>query len=149
MIESHVEANPVPTPDRESSAERAGDDRVRALFAIIWAIALFPAFRALTEPGTSPIEAAVTTINPNEAPWWELTALPRIGETLARELASRGRQAEIQDGSRALFTSPRDLMRVRGIGPKTAQRLTPFLHFATSDVEKPARLSRGVGPPED
>jgi competence protein ComEA len=56
----------------------------------------------------------------NRAEWPELTLLPGISETLARRIvASRNEQG--------LFREPAELMRVAGIGPKSLQRIAPYL----------------------
>ena len=82
-------------------------------------------------PGAMP-PASVRSIDPNLAPWWELTVLPRIGETSARRIV-RFRQAAAQadpDGlSLPVFRGAADLTQVRGIGPKTVARVAPYLHF--------------------
>lgn len=56
----------------------------------------------------------------NEADWPELTLLPGIGETLARRIVDSRRQ----EGP---FLDHEDLQRVRGIGPKTLDRVRPYL----------------------
>lgn len=56
----------------------------------------------------------------NAAPWAELTALPGIGETLARRIVE-SREAE------GPFVDHNDLLRVRGIGPKTLNDMKPYL----------------------
>ena len=59
-------------------------------------------------------------LDPNTADWLELALLPGIGETLARRI--------VEDReSRGPFVDHEDLMRVRGIGPKTLDRARPFL----------------------
>jgi len=61
-----------------------------------------------------------TRINVNDASWPELALLPNIGEQLAKRI--------IDDRSQnGLFRSLDDLIRVRGIGPKTLETLRPFL----------------------
>jgi competence protein ComEA len=56
----------------------------------------------------------------NSADWTELMQLPDIGESLAKRIVeSRERQGR--------FTSHDDLDRVRGIGPKTLDRIRPYL----------------------
>lgn len=56
----------------------------------------------------------------NEAGWPELSVLPGVGETLARRIvesrAETGRFADVED-----------LRRVRGIGPRTLERIRPYL----------------------
>ena len=67
-------------------------------------------------------EMPVGRIDPNRASAPELTRLPGIGPALAaRIVADRG-----QNG---LFRSPEALLRVRGIGPKTLERIRAFLSF--------------------
>ena len=56
----------------------------------------------------------------NAADWPELAQLPGIGETLARRIVeSRDREGR--------FLDHEDLERVRGIGPKTLDRVRPYL----------------------
>jgi competence protein ComEA len=56
----------------------------------------------------------------NQADWPELCELPGIGATLARRIVEH-RQ------SHGPFRSLDDLRRVRGIGPKTLERIRPYL----------------------
>ncbi len=56
----------------------------------------------------------------NEADWPELVQLPGIGETLARRIVD----CRTRDGP---FLDHEDLMRVRGIGPKTLEEVRPYL----------------------
>jgi len=56
----------------------------------------------------------------NEADWPELVQLPGIGEVLARRIVESRRR----DGR---FLDHDDLQRVRGIGPRTLDRVRPFL----------------------
>ncbi|MEX1041544.1 MAG: helix-hairpin-helix domain-containing protein [Pirellulaceae bacterium] len=56
----------------------------------------------------------------NVASWDELAQLPGIGEVLAGRIV----ESRQQDGP---FRDNTDLERVRGIGPRTMQRLQPFL----------------------
>ena len=56
----------------------------------------------------------------NAASWPELSQVPSIGETLARRIVE-SRAA----GGR--FVDHEDLLRVNGIGPRTLERMQPFL----------------------
>lgn len=56
----------------------------------------------------------------NSADWPELAQLPGIGETLARRIVETRRK-------HGPYLSHNDLRRVRGIGPATLERLTPYL----------------------
>jgi len=65
-------------------------------------------------------QTAQFKVDLNSADWPELSQLPGIGETLARRIVE-SRRAE------GPFVEHDDLQRVRGIGPKTLQRVRPYL----------------------
>jgi len=68
-------------------------------------------------------------IDVNQAPWIEWTLLEGIGETLAHRIADdRDRNGP--------FPSIDDLRRVKGIGPKTLEKIRPQL---TITFDEPAR----------
>jgi len=103
---------------------------VAVLLLIIIAIAAwrhFDATFAIRGAGTP-----LTTVEPNLVPWWELTVLPRIGETKARQIVTY-RETPVSGGVKGrtppAFRTPGDLARVRGIGPKTVTRIAPYLRF--------------------
>jgi len=56
----------------------------------------------------------------NHADWPELSQLPGLGESLARRIVE-SRQLE------GPFVDHEELRRVRGIGPRTLERIKPFL----------------------
>ncbi|MGY8768719.1 MAG: helix-hairpin-helix domain-containing protein [Pirellulales bacterium] len=56
----------------------------------------------------------------NSAEWPELAQLPGIGETLAKRIID----SRTQDGP---FLDRTDIQRVRGIGPRTTEKLLPFM----------------------
>ena len=56
----------------------------------------------------------------NAAQWPELAELPEIGEVLARRIV----ESRAEEGA---FLDHDDLQRVRGIGPRTLERLRPYL----------------------
>lgn len=70
----------------------------------------------------------IAAINPNTARWWELAVLPRIGETMAKRIVEF-RSESIKQGQTQPFQTSDDLTGVRGIGPKTVQRIAPYLQF--------------------
>ena len=82
---------------------------------------------ALAAKPSEPLPPAVNAINPNTAPWWELTALPDIGEGTARKIVE---YREAHADRSPVFRRPDDLEPVPGIGPKTIRRISPYLHFA-------------------
>jgi competence protein ComEA len=56
----------------------------------------------------------------NSAGWPELAQLPTVGEVLARRIV----ESRQDDGA---FVDHEDLLRVNGIGPRTLQRMKPYL----------------------
>jgi competence protein ComEA len=59
-------------------------------------------------------------VNINTAEWFELTELPDVGEALARRIVeSRTTAGPFKDNNQ--------LRRVRGIGPRTLEKMMPFL----------------------
>ncbi len=67
----------------------------------------------------------------NSAPWPEWTLLPGIGETTAKRIVEHRDRA-------GGFARLDDLRQVRGIGPKTLERLRPYLL-----LEPPSRATTG------
>ena len=70
-------------------------------------------------------------LDPNTAPWWELTQLSGIGETRARAIVEYRGQTRAQNGDAdaVVFRYADDLRAVKGIGPKTVARIAPHLVF--------------------
>jgi len=64
--------------------------------------------------------AARFEVDINLADWPELMQLPEIGETLAKRIVASRNEA-------GPFRNHEDLRRVNGIGPKTLERIRPFL----------------------
>ncbi len=92
-------------------------------------------------PGAAPdLPPVQTRIDPNVAPWWELSTLPRIGRATAEAIIAHRRQAEGSfAGTNRVFVSPVDLSLVRGIGPVTVQRLAPHMRFDAPVPPSPQR----------
>jgi competence protein ComEA len=63
----------------------------------------------------------------NKADWPELVALPEVGPTLAKRIVQHRQQY-------GPFQSIDDLHRVRGIGPKTFERLKPYVRTITPET---------------
>ncbi len=118
-----------PPPDQGPSGTPHRTDRAIVLIIVVWTIAITPIVSILTTPVQVTTQTAAITIDPNLAPWWELTALPRIGEKIAREVTAQRQKDKDQSNQRPAFNTPTDLQRVRGIGQKTIRRIAPFLHF--------------------
>ena len=69
---------------------------------------------------TAPRRRATYLVDINRASWPELAQLPRIGETIARRIV----ETREMEGP---FLDHNDLQRVRGIGPRTVERIRPYL----------------------
>jgi len=82
---------------------------------------------ALAAKPSEPLQPTVNAIDPNTAPWWELTALPDIGEGTARKIVE---YREAHADRPPVFRGPDDLEPVPGIGPKTIRRISPYLRFS-------------------
>jgi len=85
-----------------------------ARWSYLWAIG---PERVLWEP-SEPTE--LMQIDINSADWPELALLPDIGETMAKRIAEDRKE-------KGKFSSPQDLARVKGIGPKTVENLAPYV----------------------
>ena len=104
---------------------------------------------AASSPPASPLDQR---IDPNTASWSELTRLPRIGEQIAKRIVEYRESHRPATGSGSgttishraatvpatgsdiatsppVFTCPQDLAKVRGIGPKTVELISPHLKF--------------------
>jgi predicted flap endonuclease-1-like 5' DNA nuclease len=79
-------------------------------------------------------QALPSTVDPNTAPWWELTVLPRIGEVTAKKIvAYRVAAASSRSEVSPVFRRAADLEQVSGIGPKTVRRIEPYLRFPSAE----------------
>lgn len=74
----------------------------------------------LIEIDRSPPRTARFLVDVNKADWPELAQLPGIGETLAQRIVAARDE-------RGPFLDHAELRRVRGIGPKTLEKIRPFL----------------------
>ena len=66
-------------------------------------------------------------INPNTAPVASLVRLPGIGKARALDMV-HFRQSN-GNGEESVFKTAQDLEAIKGIGPKTAEKLAPWLAF--------------------
>ena len=66
-----------------------------------------------------PLEAQYQ-VDVNSADWPELAQAPGLGETLARRIVAERR-------AHGPYRDHQDLLRVKGIGPKTLDRMRPYL----------------------
>ena len=86
------------------------------------AIETFRELADLTEAPSAAEDAAVERININTADAYALTRLPGIGERKAAAIVADREEY-------GMFTEPADLYRVRGIGEKLVEAITPYICF--------------------
>lgn len=79
------------------------------------------------QPGTIPY-----VVDLNQADWPEFIVLPGMGETLAKRIV----ESRDKEGP---YRSIRDLERIDGIGPRTLERLRPYLK-PIADIEATADM---------
>jgi DNA uptake protein ComE-like DNA-binding protein len=68
-------------------------------------------------------------IDPNIADAAALSAIPNLGEVKASEIIEYRETFAKHHRGVAAFTSPQDLMAIKGIGPGTVSNIEPFLIF--------------------
>ena len=78
----------------------------------------------ITQPGHNAFNLE-SEIDPNTAPWWELSTLPRIGVQSALSITTWR-----QDANRPAFITLQDLDLIHGIGPVTLRRISSHLRFS-------------------
>jgi len=106
-------------------------DICRTLVILLCPVMVVGLWRAWPTSGHPPLPPARASINPNTAPWYELTTLPGIGPEGARAVvAYREGVAPTPGGpAKPVFLRPADLDAVPGIGPKTLADLAGEVHF--------------------
>lgn len=119
----------------------SGDATIVTLIALVLLLTGGYAGRGFFRNNDDSVEAQVRRgVNPNTAPWWELTALPGVGESSARRIVAHRESGacrkvagrESFDDS-PCFQIPADLEPVHDIGPRTIQRIAPHLRFDTDE----------------
>jgi competence protein ComEA len=118
------------------------DQFVLALLLTILSILSIVYWIRLTNWGTAPIEIDRLEarkyefrFDVNSATWVEFGQLEGIGDSLAHRI--------VEDRERnGPFSSVDDLQRVKGIGPKTIERIRPFLTIGDQSLAPPARRAK-------
>lgn len=112
---------------REFWLLRRGDQAAVAAVLIVGLIAALACWTvqggwhgAFVEVDRAQPRAYSFKVDVNRAVWPELAQLPDVGEVTARKIVA-SRQSE------GPFDGIDDLQRVRGIGPKTVERIRPYL----------------------
>ena len=124
-----------PTATVPGHTQADADRMVLVVLILSMAMIVLVAPRLRRHPSSHIRQDVRAAIDPNVAPWWELTVLRDIGPALASEIVRyRTSHADLgRDGAR-WFTRPDDLTLVHGIGPKTVDGIKDDLIF---DPKKP------------
>ena len=99
--------------------------KIVAAFFVGWVAAVCSGFVSMRAAYCVAEPAPVERINPNTAPPASLMRLPGIGRVRAMDILAGRKELP--------FDSAADLERVRGIGPKTVEKMAPYLTFETHD----------------
>lgn len=111
-----------------------------ALFAglILFAV---PALALLQKADSATHSAQYLTemqfkINPNSANAPSLERLAGIGPARAKAIIDYRQKYTNKTGQNRVYKKPSDLMKVHGIGPKTVEKIKPFLVFDNCEIER-------------
>ncbi len=96
---------------------------VCVLFSVCF---LVPGFAGLRQPYEIRLESR---INPNDAPLASLVRLPGIGIGRAGAIVAYRENFSEKNGNCSAFRNCEDLQKVKGIGPKTAEKICEWLKF--------------------
>jgi DNA uptake protein ComE-like DNA-binding protein len=96
-----------------------------AILCFLWIIAAVCAGRVVLVSVLRAAPAPVREgVDPNVAPWWDLTLLPDVGPTTAKAIVDLRNKT-----TPPAYHAAIDLTRVKGIGPRTIQHFGPYLRF--------------------
>lgn len=111
---------------------------VVACIVLSWMIMAMAALQISVKRSGETRGDIVDTIDPNTAPWTEMTALPGIGPGKARAIVAY-RQVRLAEhgrvSNRPAFARRADLQLVTGIGPKTIRRIAPYVRVGITRSE--------------
>ena len=110
----------------------------RVVLAILVCLLALLSYRYLTRPTylPTPLPAEgpraaelVSTVDPNEATWEQLSLLPGMGEKKAKSIVEYREQYRSDHPGDLAFRKPEDLTNIKGIGDATVANLSSFLTF--------------------
>jgi hypothetical protein len=70
--------------------------------------------------------AVYDSVNPNSAPLESMVRLPGVGPATASSIIEYRKDTPVD---KEAFTRPADLQGIKGIGPKTVEKIEPWLSF--------------------
>lgn len=146
------ESQPTASPTQKGSSPPAAvkshfwlthlDQMVLALLLTILSVLAIIYWIRLTNWGTAPIEIDRLEarkydfrFDVNSATWVEFGQLEGIGDSLAHRIVEDRKQ-------NGPFSSVDDLQRVKGIGPKTLERIRPFLTIGDQPDAPPRKRAK-------
>lgn len=94
-----------------------------ALLAICFIVSILSDERQISEI------ALENRINPNEASLASLVRLPGIGTGRAEAIVAYRQDFAKRNENMPAFQNPNDLQKVKGIGPKTVEKIKDWLKF--------------------
>jgi len=110
----------------------------RALLALLAVLLLFLTLRYalnrqyISDPQpTQGVRAGEldSKIDPNDADWEALSAIPTLGEKRAKEIVAYRDRLRSAGKTSIVFAQPTDLLHIRGIGAATVENIKPYLSF--------------------
>lgn len=100
------------------------------LAVLAWRVARDPAFVGDPQPERpARFDELADRLDPNTATWQELVAIPTLGEKRARAIVDHREDWAKRHPGEPAFTSPVDLVVVKGIGAGTVEAMEPYLMF--------------------
>ena len=115
----------------------------RGLLILLIMLLLLLAVRLVLNPQKIPESAALINsspdrladkIDPNLATESELAAIPDLGEIRAAAIIAYRQNFQLAHPNHTAFRQLSDLEQIRGIGPSTAENLSPYLIFSSVGV---------------
>jgi len=115
------------TPHPIPTAAATHDHAVALIMLLSAGLVAMSAWSSLGSPDPIALPAGVRLgVDPNTAPWWELTALPGVGEATAGNIVA---YRDARPGAGPVFRQLLDLEPVPRVGSKTLRRFAPHLRF--------------------
>jgi hypothetical protein len=138
-LNMNIQVNILSAPGMQSAVEKKIDGQcilaLRVQSCLVWmTVALigclfFSGWMCWCSAGTETLHP-LDTINPNTAPKASLVRLPGIGTARAMAIVDY-RQAHSKKGP--AFRTPADLDAIAGLGPKTIEKMMPWISFDSTE----------------
>ncbi len=124
-------ASVVTTESKSVLWVRRSDQIIVWLLSVVVLVLLGIHWVRLSRWGIAPVELSSQqpreyyyTLDINKASWVEWAQLDGIGEVMGRRIVADREE-------RGLFRNPEDVSRIKGLGPRSMQKIRPFLRGGT------------------